>query len=90
MTPHAVHHGRAPQIVAARQDTQLAAYARHPQRFVHQPPQPPRLPEKAWINPPVEKTTRPQAPGSTISTLDDIWTPPDPAAQEPGIIEAAH
>jgi len=95
MTPHAVHHGLAPQIVAARQDTLLAAYARHHERFVHQPPQPPRLPEKAWINPPVEKTTRQQAPGSTISTLDDIWIPPDPAPQvsvppEPGIIEVAH
>jgi putative transposase len=95
MTPHAVHHGLAPQIVAARQDTLLAAYARHPERFVHQPPQPPRLPEKAWINPPVEKTTRQEAPGSTISTLDDIWIPPDPAPQvpvppEPGIIEVAH
>jgi putative transposase len=95
MTPHAVHHGLAPQIVAARQDTLLAAYARHPERFVHQPPQPPRLPEKAWINPPAEKSTRQQAPGSTISTLDDIWIPPDPAPQvsvppEPGIIEVAH
>ena len=63
--------------------------------FVHKPPQPPRLPEKAWINPPAENTTRQQAPGSTISTLDDIWIPPDPAPQvsvppEPGIIEAAH
>jgi len=95
MTPHAVHHGLAPQIVAARQDTLLAAYARHPERFVHQPPQPPRLPEKAWINPPVEKTTRQETPGSTISTLDDIWIPPDPAPRvpvppEPGIIEVAH
>jgi len=38
MTPAAVHHGRTPQIVAARHDTLLAADARHPERFVHHPP----------------------------------------------------
>src|SRR2546428_841070 len=41
MTPEAVHYGRAPEIVAARQKTLLAAYALHPERFVRRPPSPP-------------------------------------------------
>lgn len=83
MTPAIVHHGRAPQVVAARHDTLLAAYARHPERFVHHAPQPPRLPTAAWINPPVEKTTRLEASGSTISTAVDVWIPPDLALTTP-------
>ncbi len=95
MTPAAVHYGRAPQILAARQDTLLTAYARHPERFVRRPPQPPRLPEAAWINPPAAKTTRLEAPGSTISLPDNVWIPPDPAhtppaASNPDPVEDAH
>jgi putative transposase len=75
MTPYAVHHGLAPQITAARQSTLLGAYALHPERFVRKVPQPPILPEAAWINPPVKKTTLQDAPGSTIVTFDDAWVP---------------
>ena len=32
------------------------AYAQHPERFHHRP-RPPRLPEQAWINPPVLQAT---------------------------------
>jgi len=71
MTPYAVHHGLAPQITAARRETLLAAYARHPERFVRKVPQPPILPEAAWINPPAKKTTLQDASGSTIVDLDD-------------------
>jgi putative transposase len=95
MTPYAVHYGLAPQILAARQGTLLAAYARHPERFVRRPPRPPVLPEAAWINPPVKKTTRQDAPGSTIVAPDDPWVPPDSCiaaapATEPELIEVAH
>jgi putative transposase len=95
MTPYAVHHGLAPQITAARQDTLLAAYARHPDRFVRRPPRPPVLPEAAWINPPLNTTTLQDAPGSTIATLDDVWVPPDPMPDAPSptereLIEVAH
>jgi transposase InsO family protein len=95
MTPAAVHHGRAPQIIVARQDTLLTAYTRHPERFVHRPPQPPRLPEAVWINPPVAKTALLETSGSTISTPDDVWIPPDlafttPVAINPDRVEAAH
>jgi putative transposase len=95
MTPHAVHYGLAPQIVATRQATLLAAYTRHPERFVRKPPRPPRLPEAAWINPPAKNTMRQDAPGSTIVALPDVWVPPDSAIQapshpEPALIEVAH
>ena len=78
MTPYAVHHGMAPRITAARQQTLLAAYARHPDRFVRKPPQPPILPEAAWINPPAKNTTPQDDPGSTQGTSDMVWVPPDP------------
>ncbi len=81
MTPYAVHHGLAPQITAARQETLLAAYARNPERFVRKPPQPPVLPEAAWINPPPKETTLHVAPGSSIATVDDAWVPPDPGPE---------
>jgi putative transposase len=95
MTPSAVHHGLAGQITAARQDTLLAAYARHPERFVRKAPRPPILPEAAWINPPAKKTKRQDAPGSTIVTLADTWVPPDSATSASSVTqsevsEAAH
>jgi putative transposase len=95
MTPFAVHHGLAGQITAARQATLLAAYARHPERFVRQPPRPPILPEAAWINPPATKTTRHDAPGSAIAISDEVQVPPDSTTAarsnpEPELIEVAH
>jgi putative transposase len=55
MTPAAVHHGRAPQLHAARASVLHAAYQRHPERFVRRPPVPPALPTAAWINKPETK-----------------------------------
>ena len=52
LTPDIVHHRRSAQIIAARQETLLAAYSSHPERFVRRSPQPPILPTAAWINPP--------------------------------------
>ena len=86
MTPYAVHHGLAPRITAARQQTLLAAYASHPERFVRQPPRPPILPEAAWINPPAKKTTRQDAPGSTIVRPDDVWVPSVSTIQTPSTL----
>ena len=95
MTPYAVHHGLAPQITAARQNTLLGAYARHPERFVRKVPQPPIVPVAAWINPPSRNTTLEDARGSTIVTLDDAWVPPNSgldtlAKPGPEFIEVAH
>jgi len=87
MTPYAVHHGLSPQITAARQGTLLAAYARHPERFVRKVPQPPIVPEAAWINPPAKKTTLEDARGSTIVTLDDACVPLDSALDAPSSVE---
>ena len=52
MTPEAVHHGRAAQLHQARAQVLAAAYAVHPERFVHRPPEPKPLPTAVWINPP--------------------------------------
>ena len=88
MTPYAVHHGLAPTIRAARQQTLLDAYARHPERFVRRPPKPPGLPEAAWINPPERKTTLQDAPGSTPMTSDDLRVPPVSVVRD--LIEVSH
>jgi putative transposase len=50
-TPADLHHGRAAAVRRARAATLTAAYAAHPERFTSNPPQPPRIPATAWINP---------------------------------------
>ena len=60
------------EVVRAHRDRVLAAaYARHPERFVHGRPHPADLPNAVWINPPVKKTTAQDAPGAAIARLDD-------------------
>jgi transposase InsO family protein len=51
LTPADVHRGRADLIIAARQKTLDAAYARVPERFARRPIHAP-VPEATWINPP--------------------------------------
>jgi len=70
LTPADVHHGRAAATLAIRHATRLAAYAAHPERFVHGPPRLETLPHAVWINPPAN-TTRQDAPRTTIVTPDD-------------------
>jgi putative transposase len=50
-----VHHGTAAALRASRACVLAAAYHQHPERFVHKPPAPPRLPAISWINPREEK-----------------------------------
>jgi putative transposase len=50
-----IHYGRARAVQAARADVLAAAYDAHPERFVHKPPTPPRIPNGSWINPPEPK-----------------------------------
>jgi len=57
LTPHDVHYGRAPAVLAQRQRTLEAAWAAHPERFVRGIPKPSPLPEEVWINPPATSTT---------------------------------
>ena len=54
LTPNVVHSGQAKAVHARRAVVLDAAHARHSNRF-RRPPQPPRLPTSAWINPPNEK-----------------------------------
>ena len=50
-TPASVHNGTATKIQARRTLVLQQAYAAHPDRF-RQPPKPPRLPARVWINQP--------------------------------------
>jgi len=54
-TPADVHHDRAVVVRDRRAEVLAAAYAAHPERFVHKFPQPPALPGAAWINRPDEE-----------------------------------
>ena len=62
LTPAMVHYGQAEQVLATRQETLLAAYRVHPERFVRRPPRAATVPRQAWINPPVETTTNTDRP----------------------------
>jgi putative transposase len=66
LTPAVVHFGQATAVRAHRQRVLATAYAAHPERFVKGRPQPADLPTAVWINPPVKKPTREDAPGTTI------------------------
>ena len=52
LTPAAVHTGRAETVRQQRQVVLQQAYQAHPERFVRGQPQPTKLPEAVWINPP--------------------------------------
>src|SRR5205085_2931596 len=74
LTPDAVHHGRAEQVVEKRQTVLAAAYAAHPERFVRKAPTAPSVPTAVWINRPAPTTT--SAPGEPAL----IPTSPSPSA----------
>ena len=52
MTPATVHHGQVAIVEQARKGALGAAFKTHPERFVRGMPQPPVVPEAAWINKP--------------------------------------
>ena len=58
LTPEMVHYGMAEEVSRNRNVTLDRAYKEHPERFVRKKPEPPRLPDAVWINPPatVSKT----------------------------------
>jgi len=58
LTPEMVHYGLAELVSQARLKTLQQAYSQHPERFVRKQPEPPKLPNAVWINPPapVSKT----------------------------------
>jgi len=60
-TPASVHDGTATQIQARRTRVLQRAYAANPGRF-RQPPTPPRLPARVWINQPPATIETEEAP----------------------------
>lgn len=54
LTPAQVHYGEAEAVLARRQATLDAAFAKAPAQFGHRCPQVARLPEKVWINRPAQ------------------------------------
>ncbi|MGI8697494.1 MAG: transposase, partial [Mycobacteriales bacterium] len=58
-TPADVHHGRAADVHDARATVLNAAYHTNPERFVRKPPEPPRPPDTAWINKPINDEENP-------------------------------
>ena len=57
----------APDVLAQRGRTLQAAWALHPERFVHGTPKPAPLPEAVWINPPATSTT-----GETCQYIETV------------------
>ena len=55
VTPESLHTGKAYETREKRCRTLNKAYLKHPERFVKCRPQPPAIPEAAWINKPEEK-----------------------------------
>ena len=53
LTPSDHHNGLGNAVLAARNEVMLAAYAKHPERFVNGKPVAKVAPDAAWINPPV-------------------------------------
>ena len=47
-----VHYGTANTVREKRAAVLDTAYQQHPERFVRNPPQPPKLPDISWINKP--------------------------------------
>ena len=58
-TPASVHYGTAHAIREARQHTLDAAWLAHPERF-NKRPEAPRIPDRAAINDPQHRATKPQ------------------------------
>jgi len=70
LTPAAVHHGEAEEILKKRQEVLSAAYAAHPERFVVGRPTAGPLPQQVWINPPIQETARKTEKESSVGKND--------------------
>jgi len=68
LTPGTVHDGKAPAVLAARQQVLERAYTAHPERFVRGAPSVGELPAAVWINPPVASMPAQQGDSSTRPT----------------------
>lgn len=77
LTPETVHRGRVDEVVAVRQAALDAAYAVHPERFPHGPPQAGRPPAEVWINRPGESVVEP--PSGVAEPPPEASVCPSPA-----------
>jgi len=80
LTPADVHRGRAPAIIAQRQEVLRAAYEQHPERFVKGLPKPPQLPQAVWINPPKPLDEPGAGPEAKIAAVVEVVDPVETAA----------
>ena len=55
LTPATVHYGRENQVIKQRQAVLVKAFEKHPERFVNKIPEPMKLQQAVWINPPEKK-----------------------------------
>ncbi len=69
LTPSTVHDGRVAEVLRARQTALDAAWASHPERFVHGPPRASQPPAEVWINRPVHEVPLPVAAALGASSL---------------------
>ena len=76
LTPEDVHRGRVTEVLARRDHALAAAYAAHPERFVHRPPSAQRPPAAAWINPPKPTDLNHQGPPGQTDTRSSILGDP--------------
>jgi len=76
LTPAVVHYGLAGAVREKRKQVLTAAFAAHPERFVKGTPLLAELPPAVWINPPQNKATHQDAPGSTQSVRVDLRVDP--------------
>jgi putative transposase len=70
MTPAVVHDGLAETRYEHRRQVLAAAYAAHPERFVHGEPMPPRWPAEVWINPPQDSHPVAELVGPATSEME--------------------
>jgi putative transposase len=66
LTPETVHHGRAEQVLSARNNTLAEAAKRHPQRFKRGQSASQSLPTGVWINPPKREIQEPEKKESKL------------------------
>ncbi len=84
LTPAAVHTGRAESLRQKRRVVLAQAFQAHPERFVNGIPQPARLPEAVWINPPQSAAATATPAGESA---DGQWADAEPVVS-PGLVTA--
>jgi putative transposase len=90
LTPAMLHYGHAQEVIQSRQEVLHAAYASHPERFVHGCPKPEPVPEAVWINPPpphpqLRQKSPPQIHTPRSPEHTDLFSEPSKIVENPEI-----